>query len=456
MYRDEALIGTTCCPRFSDAGATPGATHEYAVTAIDVFLNESDGSEPASVTPDPGLGPLLANGDFEAGAGASPTDWATGGFQPALATFAWEPGIGLGGTQGVRILHPVGAPNDTWWFQQVPLVPGGHYNLVGWTRGESIAGGATGANLAVFGGFVHSSDAGSTGTFDWTEVAVTFEADASGTTPLQARLGFFGSTVTGEAFFDDLAVPADTFASSPLSRHMDVVIERADAELIDPASLECWVDHLDDAYDAYRDLVGSSPLSDPLQGDPVQQVLSVRQFPGGLAVAGNPIRWFHPFVAPELERIEANDDWSFAIVHELSHVFDLDYRWVFEAELSANFKLVFVIERLGGRVRARNVYYEGAELRDFFELRYQEAIAAGDFQWDAITHRMLEMTEVFGWQPVRLTYRDFLALAPGELPATALETFDLFLDRLSVHAGFEVRTLWEPAELAWVADQLGP
>ncbi len=451
VYRDGSLLGTTCCPRFQDAGLGAGITHAYVVTALDVFLNESDPSDAALATADPALPPLLSNGDFETGGLNGPADWSTGGFQPSLATFSWAEGLGRDGSRGVGLAHPEGVPNDTWWLQSTPLIAGGHYNLFGWARGEGIQGAAVGANLAVFGGFTHSSDAGSTGTFDWTRMAVTFPADPSGTTPLQARLGFFAGTVTGQAFFDDLVVPADDFASPPLSRHLDLVLERTDRTLIDEGSLQCWAAHLDDAYDGYRDLVGATPL-----GDPPQQVLSVRQFPGGLAVAGNPIRWFHPFVAPELERIVANDDWSFAILHELSHQFDRGGRWVFQGELSANFKMVYVLDRVGGRVRARGVYYEGSAIRDFFALRYDEAIAAGTFHWDAITYRLIRVVDAIGWLPFRRTYRDFAALPEEEVPATALATFELFLDRLSVHADVDVRTLWLPEELAWVAEQLAP
>ncbi len=451
VYREDTPIGMTCCPRYQDANLSPGSTHTYRVTALDRFLNQSVPSEPVTMAIQAESTPLLRNGDFEQSNNGGPEAWSTGGFQPSLAQFSWEQGAGRDGSRAVGIRHPLGAPNDTWWLQSAELPPGGHYNLVGWGRGEEIVGATVGANLAVLDGFTHSSDAGSTGTFDWMPLAVTFESDPSGVTSLQARLGFFASTVTGQAWFDDLSVPADSFAPAPLSRRFDLIVEREDRGAIDEASMQCWANHLDDAFDAYATLVGGEPTDGTSQ-----QVLSVRQFPGGLAVAGNPIRWFHPFVQPELERIEANDDWSFAILHETSHRFDLDGRWVFQAELSANFKMVFVLDRLGGRVRAQGEYYEGPAIRDFFARRYEEAQAAGTFSWDAITYRMLTVVDAVGWLPHRKAYRDFLTLSDDELPQSSLAKFELFLDRVGAHAGFDVRSLWLPEELLWVEENLPP
>lgn len=65
-------------------------------------------------------------------------------------------------------------------------------------------------------------------------------------------------------------------------------------------------------YESYLDLVGSAPYA----GEKIK-VLSTRNYPGGWAVAGNPILWCQPYVRGELERVNANDDWSFGILNEI-------------------------------------------------------------------------------------------------------------------------------------------
>ena len=450
VYRDGTRVGETCCGRFQDHGLAAGASHQYEVSTLDVFLNESSHSPPVMVTTEPTPRPLLVNGDFELG-GSSPTGWTTGAYIPAVADFRYEAGQGRGGSRAVGVAHAISYPNDSWWLQQVPLVPGGTYNLYGWARGMDIAGGGVGANVAVYGAFVHSWERDSLGTFDWRPFVVTFQADASGLTPLQARLGFFASTVTGVAYFDDLTLPADTFASPPLSRHFDIVLERDDLTAVSTANLQCWANHMDSAYDAFADLTGDVPMS----GDRVG-ILSVRQFPGGLAVAGNPIRWFQPYVQPDLQRIEDEDNWSFAMLHETSHLFDYDGRWAFQGEVTSNFKMIFVLDRLAARVRADGVLYEGRAIRDFFLMKYDEARAAGVLTWNAITHRLIAIVDTIGWLPFRETFRDFLALPVASVPTTPLAKLELFLDRLSANAGFEVRTLFVSDELTWMHDQLAP
>jgi hypothetical protein len=43
-------------------------------------------------------------------------------------------------------------------------------------------------------------------------------------------------------------------------------------------------------------------------------VLGVNTYPGGWAVAGNPILWYKPYINPELQVIESTGSWSFGIM----------------------------------------------------------------------------------------------------------------------------------------------
>ena len=68
---------------------------------------------------------------------------------------------------------------------------------------EHPAQGSVGANVSVVGGFVASL--GKTGTFDWTEFCVTFKPEEANLR-VACRLGFFGSTVTGKLWCDDMTL----------------------------------------------------------------------------------------------------------------------------------------------------------------------------------------------------------------------------------------------------------
>jgi len=194
-------------------------------------------------------------------------------------------------------------------------------------------------------------------------------------------------------------------------------------------------------------LVGGQP-------DDPTGILSVRQYPGGLAVAGLPppweIRWQQRYVASELARIDAVDDWSFAILHELSHLFDLDGRWVWDAEFWASFKMVYILETLDGRVMPAGTLYVGADVAELYRPYFEAAMASGDWNWAAILYRFILVERSIGWEPFQQTHRAFLALPEGEVPVTGAAKLTLFLDELSAAAGQDVRALFTPAELAWM------
>jgi hypothetical protein len=93
-----------------------------------------------------------------------------------------------------------------WWSQPITtLVPGEAYQLCGSLKGEGIHGtqGNVGGNVSLLGGFVRSE--GLWGTFDWTRRCVTFVAETP-RVDAACRLGFYGSTVSGTLWCDDLTL----------------------------------------------------------------------------------------------------------------------------------------------------------------------------------------------------------------------------------------------------------
>ncbi|MGB5703488.1 MAG: PKD domain-containing protein [Polyangiales bacterium] len=433
--------------RFDQAG-----DYDVLLTVFDTHDASAIASAAVSFAP-----PALKNADFEEALEGLPVGWSTGEWRPD-SDFAWEPNTGRGGSGAVRITTDSSTPNDAWWYQPVQLTPNTPYNLSGWISGENITDGGAGANLGVLNTWIKSYNAGSTGTFGWQQLWVTFETDAQGLVPgaagpidpsIAIRLGFWASTVSGTAWYDDLRLTADDFAPPLSSKHLSFNLERTDLDRATPETLDRWLQHLDASYEAYNDLVGDVPYDGQLQ-----RVLSVRQYPGGWAVAGNPIRWMEEYIGTEIGRVHSDDDWSFGILHEISHGFDLDYRWVFQAEFSANFKLYYVVTTLNGRVRFAGTLYEGIALRDPYEEIHQEAVATNSYNWNAMTFRFILLAEQLGWGTFQQTYRAFSALDPADVPTTQSDKLEAFLAELSAQSGTDVEMLIPAVELSWMRANL--
>jgi hypothetical protein len=147
---------------------------------------------------------LLTNGSFEQGQNGAPDAWIANAFAES-SVFSWDKRVGRKGQLSVSITSA--SPNDAAWTQTVSnLVPGQAYQLCGWVRGENIAiasDAQVGANVSVLGGFVRSESL--SGTFDWKQACVIFRpVDTSAA--LACRIGFYGSTVTGKLWCDDMTL----------------------------------------------------------------------------------------------------------------------------------------------------------------------------------------------------------------------------------------------------------
>ncbi len=397
---------------------------------------------------------IIKDSDFEIGS----TRWNKDAWKPSGVKFKREKGTGCNQSKCVSIAIDK-IPNDAFWKQKVRLTPGAWYNLYGWIKGENIARGEkgnTGANLCILGTWEHTDNEGSLGTFDWKKAVFTFHADSSGVAEVACRLGYWYSTATGKAWFDDLYLTLDDFAPRYNGKHIYLMLERKDMTAIERSNLARWVGHLDRAYETYRQLVGDVPYDGEKIG-----IVSVRQYPGGWAVAGNPIRWMQKYVGRTLGRINRKDDWSFGILHELGHDFDRaglkdgeKDRWTWEAEFFANFKLYYVVEKLGARVEQSGKLYQGSGLQKFYEFCYNEARERGEFNFDCQVYRFIEISKEIGWEPFKQTFRAFLKLSPRRVPKTRLGKFNLFLDELSKFSKTDVRPLFPQEEMDWVIRQL--
>ena len=200
-----------------------------------------------------------------------------------------------------------------------------------------------------------------------------------------------------------------------------------------------WLAKLDSAYLAYEELVGERPY-----GGKMITILEVLQYPGGWAVAGNPIKWFSPYIAPALQQVNQGD-WLFGILHELGHDFDLDYKWVWEAELFANFKMVYVAEQVKAKVFQRKRWYDytkldGETLDDYYRWQAEqtdEVNSVTDWLYhnDPATHKFLLLKNMIGWEPFKQTFRTYQALPNWQVPSIPQGKLNLFVHYLEKYSG---------------------
>lgn len=361
-------------------------------------------------------------------------------YNSSAAVMTWESSGGINNSKCISASSTT--DNDIRWVRAFNLAPDQGYVGRVWVKGENIVGG-NGANLGVHGTWTRTE--GSFGTFNWKEIGLNFITPTSGPVEIGCRLGYWGATSSGTVWFDNLQVtPMNGYNGTKIG----LFLEPEDTANITPANMTRWLNHLDATYNAYYDLVGGTPYS----GAKIR-VLSVRDYPGGWAVAGNPILWHKPYVSNELLSINNNDDWSFGITHEIGHDFDID-GWNWDGEFWANTKMYYALETLNGKVY-QSKYYTGSELKQYYYQdaggSYQKTIALGTYSHDALTYCFIRIRETIGWEPFKQTFRYFKT--SGENPATNSDKFNRFLQLLQEYyhpGGHEVENTFPAGELTLI------
>lgn len=143
---------------------------------------------------------LLPNPSFEEGAGDAPAAWRPRTYSGRGARHTWVP-EGRFGSRCLRIDSD--RPTDTSWYVDVPVDPRGRYRLAGWVRTEDVRGAMGGLyNVHTMGQTVTPA---LTGTTDWREVEVVFDAAGRDRVSLNCLFGGWGQS-TGTAWYDDLSL----------------------------------------------------------------------------------------------------------------------------------------------------------------------------------------------------------------------------------------------------------
>jgi hypothetical protein len=455
-------------PRIADVGGTPYVTW-YESNSAGIYqtyvkhwgtpnttptIPPTPTPTPPPTTPTPtptAIVNLISNPSFETGGAGAPANWTTQDYNSS-AVFSWETGDPFDGNKSVSIAITNPSGDDASWTQTITgLTPGLWYNLSVWMKTDNVVSvtGSGGAGICFDGSGYRSTTI--SGTHDYWQGVFGTAPAVSTSMQVDCRLGFTGNLVTGKAWFDSvLAWPVGAWRDTT---HFSMLLEDHDLASIQPANYTRWLDHLNNTYAAYADLVGTVPYS----GDKIQ-IVSVRHNLGAWAVAGNPILWMQGYIGDELMNINDRDEWSFGILHEIGHDFDIEDRWVWQAEFWANLKMYYVIKTLNGLVYPvyqSEVGYQGVNLRNYYLSQYNLQKSQGHLGEDAFTYRFITISEAIGWDPFKQTLRYFLSLPTSEVPTQAYAKFDLFLAKLSEFSGLDVRTLFLPEELTQINQELG-
>jgi hypothetical protein len=223
--------------------------------------------------------------------------------------------------------------------------------------------------------------------------------------------------------------------------HIILKVHAEDMALLDDP--KAWVDKLDRAYEALADLVGDVPFD----GKKIT-ITAADELHGAWARCGNPIKWKREYIAKSFEENVNKGDWLFGIVHEISHNFDLDYRWVWEAEIMANFKMDYVFEKTKAVVFSHDQVCDygdpdGVRLTDIYRENELARISSdrllhGGWGRDPYHRLLTEMVERIGWKPIRQAYRWLNTLGPDELRQDGLSKRSLFVRAIDEHTDFNL------------------
>ncbi len=376
------------------------------------------------------LNAQLLNGDFEEGSCGFPFYWSAEAWQFNEADFLWEEGSGIDGSRCICLHHTT--PNDSRFIQTLELKPFTSYMLEGWVKGENIKnqqGGTVFANISIMEEWNYRNSP--SGTFDWMKLNFCFTTDSSGKAKIGLRLGYFGNVVTGRAWFDNFTLSeTDTLCGLEVHEglHLKTLLKAEDLEVISDNNMYRWLGHLDSCYEKYYELVGFTPY-----GGEIIEILSVDDYPGGWAVAGNPIKWYQPWIKQELRTINDQDNWSFGIMHEISHDFDHS-SWNFYGEHFANFKLYYAAEKLKSTIVLGGNIYEKGEIKEIFRNDYHDRLdsyykdgSVTKFR-DGLTYRYICLKDSIGWEPFKNAFR---FCKDEDFSGRPLEKYIHFLDLLS-------------------------
>ena len=234
-------------------------------------------------------------------------------------------------------------------------------------------------------------------------------------------------------------------------------IETADRALASDSAINAWVNNMDKAYNAYKDLTGYTPYrSRKIEmcstRDNLNDIMGIKDGKNYWTVIFGYYSWgstafqhARAFYQGHLRRL-SKGDWGDTPMHELSHVFDND-KWNFDAETLAQLKLYYVISTLNAKVYRPDRYdndskgwYTGDNyytlLRsDRYLDSYDESFGNGTYASEGFASILIDIQKKIGWDAFKKTFRYFSSLSKNMNDGEKLK---LFLTKLKDYSGKDV------------------
>lgn len=236
-------------------------------------------------------------------------------------------------------------------------------------------------------------------------------------------------------------------------------LEQADKELASASDFNTWLNNMDKAYNAYKELTGYTPYNskkiemrstrdnlndemDITDGHDYWEVIF------GYYDYTNVFKHARAFYQGHMRRL-SKGDWGDTPLHELSHVFD-NYKWEFDSETLAQLKLYYVITQLNAKVyrpdrfdNNGNGWYTGS---NYYELlKYDRYLDSYTASFDENTYAsegfaviLIDIQKQIGWEPFKKTFRYFSDLSSSQVPRTDGAKLKLFLTKLKDYSGRDI------------------
>ena len=246
-------------------------------------------------------------------------------------------------------------------------------------------------------------------------------------------------------------------------KHINLDLIKDYKSVISDDKLKLWVSRLDKEYEVLSELTSRAPFDG--------RKITIKEYKcdengsdqekfacGAWAGAGETTIWSSGGVESELKKVNDSDDWSFGVLHEISHSFDTSI-WNFDGELMANLKMVYFLEKSGGKVWQNNRFYTGKEIKDFYKNSstwgYDDVLKSGNYASDFMAYKLLDIKDkIGGWETYKKTFKNLLN--SSYIPElTDLDRLNIFLNELTNVSGKGVRSLFSDREREIIKSKFG-
>lgn len=142
------------------------------------------------------------------------------------------------------------------------------------------------------------------------------------------------------------------------------------------------------------------------------------------------------------------NDWCFAALHEMGHLFDFQEPWDFETEALTDVYLVYVLEMYNGRATpdlSAELTYDARGIQQLYSSHGLKSGKTYDIWY--VSHMLLQIKDAVGWGPFIDTFWAMDAnKTQVSLRRAPLQMFDAFIENLSIYARTDVTQFLDPTE----------